>query len=372
MLFATPDVALFAEQLRTFDALGAQLGSVSAAPAPWIGSLRRQARVRSVQSSVAIEGFVVSDADADAIVARGKQPDPSDDDGMAVAAYAHAMEHVGVMAADPGFRWSDRVLLDLHFDACAFQRDRSPGTWRTGPVHVTSPDGGPPAYAGPPADAVRPLMAEVVDWLQSGDLGAHVAIRGAMAHLHVVSVHPFADGNGRLARIAQSLVLARDGMVAPELISIEERLAERTGDYYAVLQEVQGGSYLPERDAAAWVRFCLAAHIEQARRRISQLDAAAARWETLERIVEERGWPDRLVIALERALFEGVEPAAYALEADVSRATASNDLRRLLDAGLLLREGRTRTIRYVASDALRMRVEPRATAQPEAARFTTR
>jgi Fic family protein len=43
-----------------------------------------------------------------------------------------------------------------------------------------------------------------------------------MAHLHVVSVHPFRDGHGRISRIIQSLVLARDGLLTPEFSSIEE------------------------------------------------------------------------------------------------------------------------------------------------------
>ena len=67
-------------------------------------------------------------------------------------------------------------------------------------------------------------MDEVVEWLEHGDLDAHVAVRAAMAHLHVVSVHPFRDGNGRISRIVQSLVLARQGLLAPEFSSIEEYL----------------------------------------------------------------------------------------------------------------------------------------------------
>jgi len=271
---------------------------------------------------------------------------------MALAGYARAMDHVGTMAADPHFRWSDRVLLDLHFDACVFQRDRSPGIWRAGPIYVTSPGGAPPAYTGPDADDVPALMGEVVDWLQDGDLDAHVVVRAAMTHLHVVSVHPFADGNGRISRIAQSLVLARAGLLAPEFSSIEEYLGRHTGDYYRVLQQVQGGRYRPDRDAAPWVRFCVAAHIHQARERLDQV-AAAARWAAHEALVASRGWPDRLVVALEQSLFAGVERKAYAAEADVSPATATTDLRRLVDAGLITQQGRTRSTKYVASDALR-------------------
>jgi Fic family protein len=215
------------------------------------------------------------------------------------------------------------------------------------------PRGGPPAYVGPPHAEVPKLMGEVVEWLGRGDLGAHVAVRAAMAHLHVASVHPFRDGNGRIARIVQSLVLAREGRLSPELASIEEYLGRNTGAYYATLQKVQGGSYQPDRDATPWVRFCVQAHLEQARRRLEQIAEAGARWSFLEQLVEQRNWPDRLVIALEQSLFHGVDRALYTAEADVSPPTASNDFRRLLDAGLVAQRGKGRTTRYVASENLR-------------------
>jgi Fic family protein len=196
-------------------------------------------------------------------------------------------------------------------------------------------------------------MDEVMGWLDRGDLDAHLAVRAAMAHLHLVSVHPFRDGNGRIARIVQSLVLARGGLLAPELVSIEEYLGRNTDTYYATLQRVQGGSYQPERDAGPWVRFCVQAHLEQARRRLAQVAEAGRRWSFLEQLVERRSWPDRLVIALEQSLFEGVDRASYLAEADVSSPTASKDLRRLLDAGLVGQHGRGRTKRYLASESLR-------------------
>jgi Fic family protein len=197
---------------------------------------------------------------------------------------------------------------------------------------------------------------EVVQWIEHGDLDAPVAVRAAMAHLHVVSVHPFQDGNGRVSRIVQSLVLARGGLLAPEFVSIEEYLGRNTDAYYAVLQEVQGGTYQPERDCEPWIRFCVEAHIEQANLRLGQLAEASARWTVLETLAAERGWPDRIVIALEQSLFQGVDRASYVSEADIAAPTASNDLRRLVDAGLVEQRGRGRTTRYVASDDLKRRL----------------
>lgn len=358
MLFSTPTPnKALASQLRELDGLRARLGDATGDAGPWLGRLRRQVRASTMEGSVSIEGFHVPSGEGPGIVAGTDVPDPGDTDRMALSSYARAMDHVGTMAIDPHFHWLDRVILDLHFDACVFQRDRSPGLWRTGPIYVTSPSGGPPAFAGPDSDDVPALMGEVTDWLQHGDLDAHVAVRATMAHLHVVSVHPFADGNGRISRIVQSLVLARAGLLAPEFSSIEEYLGRHTGDYYRVLQQVQGGSYQPARDATPWIRFCVAAHIEQARERLDQIAAATARWASLEELVASLGWPDRLVIALELSLFGGAERQAYAAEADVSLATATTDLRRLVDAGLISQQGRTRSTKYVASKELKRRVQ---------------
>lgn len=351
LIFACPRIdGGLARQLEDLDALRARLHHETRQPLRWIGTLRRHAHASSIESSTSIEGFSVPHADAVAIVA-GDDPPGGDENRLAVACYARAMEHVGTMALDPEFEWSKRVLLDLHFDACQFQRDKGPGRWRQGPVSVVGGDG-EIAYRAPDAEEVPALMTEVADWLEQGDPDAHVVVRAAMAHLHMVTVHPYRDGNGRVARIVQSLVLARDGLVSPELASIEEHLGQHTAEYYAALATVQGGSYLPDRDARPWIEFCLEAHLHSARRRLGQIERAADRWARLEGIVEARGWPDRLVIALEQSLFGGSDRAAYGREADVSPATASTDFRRLLDAGLVEQSGRGPSSRYAASPDL--------------------
>lgn len=195
-------------------------------------------------------------------------------------------------------------------------------------------------------------MAEVVEWLERGDLGLHVVVRAAMAHLHVVSIHPFHDGNGRISRIVQSLVLARDGLVSPEFGSIEEYLGAHTAAYYDALNQAHGPTYEPDRDVAGWISFCIDAHISQARQRLTQIKDAAVRWTRLEQLVEARRWPDRLVIALEQALMGGTDRSSYAAEADVSPATASADFRRLVDAGLVDQVGRGRSVRYEPTEGL--------------------
>jgi Fic family protein len=356
MIFRTPPIdGTLERRLADLAELRGRLGRETERPLRWVGTLRRLVRAAVVESSTSIEGYSVSPEEAVALVDGETRPGPDDENQLAVASYGRAMRHVASMAADPRFRWSERVLLDLHFDACEFQADKDPGLWRRGPVSVTGA-GGRIAYRGPDADAVPDLMAEATEWLERGDLDAPAVVRAAMAHLHVVAIHPFRDGNGRVARIAQSLVLAREGLVSFEFASIEEYLGERTLDYYDVLERTQDGSYKPERSAREWVEFCVEAHVDQAERRLAQIAAAGARWTALETIVDGRGWPDRLVIALEQSLSGGTTRARYAREAGGSLPSASADLRRLADAGLLEQRGAGRNSRYIASDALRREI----------------
>lgn len=355
MIFSTPRMTkALRKQLDELAELRDALGHETKTPARWMGSLRREVRARSIGSSTSIEGFSVSPEEALALTIGRAAADESDENRQAVSCYARAMDHVGTMAIDPGFGWSNRVILDLHFDACWFQPDKDPGLWRTGPIGVTGADG-TLEYVGPDADAVVGLMDEVVASLVEGerDDDADVVVRAAMAHLNVISVHPFRDGNGRISRIVQSLVLAREGLASPEFFSIEEYLGSHTENYYSALRETQGGSYRPERSAAGWITFCVEAHIAQARARLAQIDAAAARWGHLERLVAERNWPDRLVIALEQSLAGRTDRSTYGAEADVSPATASGDFRRLVDAGLVVQHGLGRNVSYVAAEDLR-------------------
>ena len=89
-----------------------------------------------MQSSVSIEGFNVPAGEGVRIVAGDEVPEAHDADRAALASYARAMDRVATMAGDPHFRWLDRVILDLHFDACVFRRDRSPDSGA--PARATS------------------------------------------------------------------------------------------------------------------------------------------------------------------------------------------------------------------------------------------
>ena len=107
-----------------------------------------------------------------------------------------------------------------------------------------------------------------------------------MAHLNLVMIHPFRDGNGRMARCLQTLVLAREKIVVPVFSSIEEELGRQTASYYKVLGEVGLGAWHPENNARPWIRFCLNAHYEQARRVLRRTSEIEELWGRCERLVD--------------------------------------------------------------------------------------
>src|SRR3984893_7300264 len=322
---------------------------------PWTGALRSLAAAEAAVGSTSIEGYGASLEDTVEILAGRHPAGASEETQRIIAAYAQAMDRVAVLADDRRFQWSAQTMLDLHFLICHPQPEAGPGRLRDRPVIVTRGLGRDP-YRPPAAGEVPRLVSEVASWLASGDLSRHPVIRGAMAHLNLVSIHPFRDGNGRLARIVQSLVLAKEGLLRPELVSIEPYLGRHTREYYTVLEEVQGPAFDPHRDASAWVEFCIEAHVFEATERRHWLEQAHARHDFCGHVAREAGYPERFVIALDQALLGlPITNADYRRQANIASPTAVQDLQRLRHGGWLEQEGGGRSIRYMGGGEVKER-----------------
>jgi Fic family protein len=226
--------------LLEIESLKASLKYATAQPRRWTGLLRRNAFARAVRGSNSIEGYNVSMEDAIAAVEGDEPTAPRDEAWLAVAGYRMALTFVLQKAEDPHFKYSEEGIKALHYMMVGWDLSKHPGRWRPGPIFVRNESTGDQVYEGPPAEGVQPLVAELVDRLNSSDPD-NAIILGAMAHLNLVMIHPFSDGNGRMARGLQTLVLARSGTLSPHFCSIEEYLGRNTQSYYDVLADVGGG-----------------------------------------------------------------------------------------------------------------------------------
>ena len=158
-----------------------------------------------------------------------------------------------------------------------------------------------------------------------------------------------------MARCLQSLVLAREGILAPQFASIEEYLGRNTQAYYDVLGEVGAGCWQPGRNARPWVRFCLLAHFRQAKTLLQRVKEAEQLWGLLEDLASQNGLPDRVVGGLyDAALGLRVRNSTYrSSQEEMSENLASRDLRALVDAGLLIPHGERRGRHYVGAPQVR-------------------
>lgn len=323
-------------------------------PRRWKGQLRRNLKARAVRGSNSIEGYEVSLDDAVALM---EDEDPIDADRLTtleIVGYRNALTYVQQLAEDADFTLDESLVRSLHFMTLGHDLTKSPGRYRPGQIFVHDEERGRQVYEGPDAGQVPGLMQELIASLRDSANDCPIFVRAAMAHLNLVMVHPFRDGNGRMARALQTLVLAREKILAPEFSSIEELLGRNTQEYYAVLAEVGAGSWNPERDARRWVRFNLTAHHMQAQTVLRRVDDAALTWTALEAEATSRRLPERAVFALyPAALGLKVRRPLYEKDADVELGTANRDLRLMVQAGLLTPQGETRARSYAGTPELR-------------------
>lgn len=356
MLFQTPTLdAKEQEVLDRIEELKRTLGySVSATPKRWYGLLRRVTFARAVRGSNSIEGYNVTLDDAIAAAEREEPLDAKSEAWAAVTGYQAAMTYVLQLADDPHFSYSADLLRGLHFMMLQYKLTRNPGRWRPGPIFVRDDERDVIVYEGPPADEVPGLVHELIDSLNTSAADVPGILKAAMAHLDLVMIHPFSDGNGRMARCLQTLVLARSGVLAPPFASIEEYLGRNTRAYYDVLADVGGGSWNPKRDARPWIRFCLTAHYRQAATLLQRTRELQRLWDALEEEISRKGLPERTLLALaDAAIGLKVRNATYRPIADISDNLAGRDLKTLVEHGLLVAEGEKRGRFYVASDGLK-------------------
>lgn len=323
-------------------------------PAKVRTAVRRHLTADAVAASNAIEGFRVSTTDVEDLIAGESDVDVSEENRQETLTYQRMMTYRQTLHDVPDFCYSKGLLNALHwmFQGHRHTSRKPAGQWRRGLVFVT--DARNPrvaAYTAPDAEAVPDLMAELVDWLNAED-DTHPLVRAAMAHLHLVSIHPWPDGNGWMSRSLQTLLIAREGVLAPEFSSIEAwlGLSLSTWEYYRELAS-RGGTYQPDQDVSSWIRFNLTAYHQQAQAVQKRPDRSSQVWLILADFAERDNLDERVVSALHDVAMSGrVRRSRYEQTEGLSVQQAQRDLRDLATARILAPVGRTRARYYQAGD----------------------
>lgn len=332
-------------------------------PRRWEGSLRRSALARNIQGSNSIEGYEVAEDDAAAAI-DGEEPFSADEQTfLEIAGYRQALGYVLAMSDADYATFDTTELRALHYMMLSHDLSKSPGRYRKGPIYVHDERSDEVVYEGPDAADVPALMEALAASLHTGHSSDPV-VRSAMAHLNLVMIHPFRDGNGRMARALATLVLTRSDIGEPEFSSIEEWLGANTADYYSALAHTGHGSWHPRDDAHLWLTFSLRAHHMQAQTVARRVNEAAATWAELDRLATDHDLPDRAIDAMfDAVLGYRVRRGGYAKRTQVTAQTATRDLAALTSAGFLTAFGNGRGRYYAAGEPLRAIQERRREAR---------
>ena len=257
------------------------------------------------------------------------------------------VEGVVEMMLDATRRYDEPLAAERLFDwhASLFPTGRSGlrritvGVWRgrdSDPMQVVSGPAGRERvhFEAPAADRLDGEMRAFLDWFEA-PTGTDPVLEAGLAHLRFVTVHPFEDGNGRIARAIADMALARSERSSQRFYSMSSQIRTERSAYYDILERTQRGS----TDVSEWMGWflgCLGRSIDSAATALAGVLAKARFWERAAGL----SLTDRQRLVLNRLLdgFEGkLTTSKWAKLAKCSQDTALRDIAFLVERGVLVR-----------------------------------
>lgn len=272
--------------------------------------------------------------------------------GIDIGALTPADRHVEVvveMVLDATEHYASELTAERLFGwhAALFPTGRSGmtkivvGAWRsaeTGPMQVVSGPIGHERvhYEASPADRLEKEMQTFLDWFNGDAGGIDPVLKAALAHLWFITIHPFEDVNGRIARAIADLALARSEQSAQRFYSMSAQIRRERNDYYAILERTQKGD-LDITDWLSWFLDCLDRAFDGADAILGGILRKADFWNSH----SARQFNQRQRLVLSR-LFDGLDgkltSSKWAKLTKVSQATAARDIDELIGYGILKKD----------------------------------
>lgn len=308
--------------------------------------LREEAVLRTLTEDVVksseIEGEMIDADQVRSSVARrlgldigGLQPADRHVEGVVEMMLDATQRYDQPLTADRLFGWHASLFptgrSGMHRITVAAWRDD-----RTAPMQVVSgPVGRERVHLqAPAAERLEDEMRRLLEWFNT-DTTSEPVLKAALAHLWFVTIHPFDDGNGRIARAIADMSLARSEGSSQRFYSMSAQIREERSEYYGILERTQRGS-MAVTGWMEWFLGCLTRAIEGAQTALSGVIDKARHWEKLRDVpLNER---QRLVITRMLEGFEGkLTTSKWAALTKCSNDTALRDIQQLVERGVLVR-----------------------------------
>ena len=312
-----PPYDLTNEILKLIASISEKLGEAKASfldkPSP---QLRKQNRIKTIHSSLSIEGNTLSEEQITALLENKRVIGPQKD----LLEVLNAIKvYEDLSQFDPlskrSFLAAHRVLMDGLME--------KPGRFRTSNVGIVQ--GSKVAHLAPPAGNVDHLMSELFQYLKKGE--ELVLVKSCVFHYELEFIHPFLDGNGRMGRLWQTIILMQAYPIF-EYLPFETMIRQTQEEYYASLSESDKAG-----KSTVFIEYML-----------KVIDRALAeQLDFRNRTFTEK---DRLEYFLSQGATEFSRKDYLKVFKDLSTATASRDLREGVESGLLEKEGDKRNTVY--------------------------
>ena len=314
---------------------------------------RQEAIIRTVHHGTHIEGNPLDTGEVAAVL-EGQTIDAKDRDVQEILNSREVLKYIDKRKTtnDQRLKLSEKELLKIHQLTVnrVLSSDKA-GKFRTTQVVVKNSKTGEVSFRPPSPVQVRDLILDFVAWLNSDPASEiHPVLLAGVVHYVLAYIHPFVDGNGRVARSFATLVLFNKGYDIKKFFSLEEYFDRDGQRYYATLQSVsnQKVDNLSDRDLTIWLEyFCegLAAELERVREKVKKLSLdSRLKGRTGQIVLSER--QVKLVEYIENN--GSISNRAWrSLLADFSDDTILRDLKDLQKKKLIKKKGSTKGAVYV-------------------------
>jgi Fic family protein len=338
------------ELLRSLEEARERIDPYAELPDEFTGELKRHALYETIHYSTRIEGNTLTLKQVQSLFS-GNSVDAPQDQIQEVHNYREAVAYIQSLVVDGYPTITEETIRTIHFIVSkSLPGEYDPGRYRTTQNFVIDRLSSRRIFLPPSPDKVAPLMAEYVEWLNRDD-DAPAVYKAALAHLNLVAINPFSDGNGRTARVVDSLVMYRGGFKSRELVSLEAYFGRDTQGYYDALRAALSPSYSPQRDVTVWIDYYLEAHTRQAEQALKEIRQMTTELNGLYEILIPQGLTGWQISTLWLATRRGqMTNREYRSISGRSNITAWADLSKLVKAGWLDRTGRGRSVVYRPTD----------------------
>ncbi|MDP3758702.1 MAG: Fic family protein [Candidatus Daviesbacteria bacterium] len=238
--------------------------------------LRRQAILRMAHTSTSIEGNKLAEFEVGKVL-EGKTVRASQKDILEVENYYQALKMLdGLSKSKSPITFDEIMCLHKKTIEGLVEKDKS-GKLRPSDIYVLDDLGDGREmlrFKAPDASQVRKLVVDLLEWIKASKKSSvHPIIRAGILHLQFVTIHPFTDGNGRVARLLTQLQLYRDGWDFRKILVLEDYYNQDRMSYYNAENRAQGKTYREDMDFTGWLEYFTTGFLIEARKVLEQIQS---------------------------------------------------------------------------------------------------